>query len=328
MANKIALVGIGKIARDQHVPAIAASTDWDLAATVSREGSVDGVPAYTDFSRMLDENPDIGTVSFCVPPAPRFTYASAAIAAGRNVMLEKPPGATLSECFALKDRAAEAGVSIFATWHSREAAQVDAAKAWLGTRKLRQLHITWKEDVRRWHPGQEWIWQPAGLGVFDPGINALSILTKILPDPIHLTAAVLSVPENVTMPVAAELRFSHPHGALISAEFDFLQEGEQTWTMEAETEEGTLVLSDGGAHLRIDGVDQPGDSSDGGPSDSGPSDGDPGDGNPLQGEYPRLYAQMAALVRNGESDMDLAPMAHVADAFLLGTRVSVEPFIE
>ena len=35
---KIALVGIGKIAVDQHVPAIAGSPDWELAATVSRHG--------------------------------------------------------------------------------------------------------------------------------------------------------------------------------------------------------------------------------------------------------------------------------------------------
>ena len=37
----ICLVGIGKIAVDQHVPAIAASPDWMLAATVSRAGAVD-----------------------------------------------------------------------------------------------------------------------------------------------------------------------------------------------------------------------------------------------------------------------------------------------
>ena len=39
---KIALVGIGKIAIDQHVPAIANSSHWELAATISRKGSVDG----------------------------------------------------------------------------------------------------------------------------------------------------------------------------------------------------------------------------------------------------------------------------------------------
>ena len=54
---KIALVGIGKIAIDQHVPAIAASPDWELAATVSRNGSVDGVEAFTDFASFLDGRP-------------------------------------------------------------------------------------------------------------------------------------------------------------------------------------------------------------------------------------------------------------------------------
>ena len=81
----ICLVGIGKIAVDQHVPAIVASPDWMLAATVSRAGAVDGVPAYTDFAQMLAERPDIDTVSLCLPPVPRYDYAAAAIAAGRHV---------------------------------------------------------------------------------------------------------------------------------------------------------------------------------------------------------------------------------------------------
>ena len=48
--TKVALVGIGKIALDQHVPAINASPDWELAATISRKGQVPGVPAFTDSS--------------------------------------------------------------------------------------------------------------------------------------------------------------------------------------------------------------------------------------------------------------------------------------
>jgi D-galactose 1-dehydrogenase len=54
--------------------------------------------------------------------------------------------------------------------------------------------VEWKEDVRQWHPGQQWIWQPGGLGVFDPGINALSIVTWMLPRPIFLTASELVFP--------------------------------------------------------------------------------------------------------------------------------------
>lgn len=313
MSRKIALVGIGKIARDQHVPSIEASSDWELSATVSRHGGIDGVEAFTDLDTLLEARPDIEIVSLCLPPVPRFAYAAAALKAGRHVMLEKPPGATLAECHALEAMARDAGVSIFATWHSREAAQVSAAKAWLKDKRLHALTVTWKEDVRRWHPGQDWIWQAGGLGVFDPGINALSIVTEILPDPVHLIAATLEFPENRETPIAASLTFAHPHGAEMSAVFDWRQDGDQIWTIEAVTDAGTLLLSDGGANLAVNGETQA-------ETDTV--------GILLRGEYPRLYAKMAALVRSGGIDMDLSPMTHVADAFLLGQRVTVEPFNE
>ena len=306
---EVALVGIGKIAVDQHVPAINGSPDWTLAATVSRHGVVEGVPAYTNFDTMLAERPDIRVVSLCLPPVPRFAYAAAALKAGRHVMLEKPPGATLSECHALDAMARANHLSLYSTWHSREAEKVQAARAWLRDRTLHRLTVTWKEDVRRWHPGQEWIWQPGGIGVFDPGINALSIVTEILPDRIHLTAASLAFPENRQTPIAADLAFFHPGGAEVSAVFDWRQEGDQTWTIEAVTDGGTLTLLDGGARLVIDGAEQPT------PEDA-----------PLSGEYPRLYAKMARLVESGGIDMDLSPMRHVADAFTLGRRDIVAPF--
>ncbi|OYX43882.1 MAG: D-galactose 1-dehydrogenase [Rhodobacterales bacterium 32-67-9] len=308
---KIALVGIGKIARDQHIPAVAASPDWELAAAVSRHGAVDGVETFADLATMLAARPDIPVVSLCLPPVPRFAYAAAALAAGRHVMLEKPPGATLSECHALTAMARARGLSLFATWHSREAAQVAPAKAWLAGKAIRRVTVNWKEDVRRWHPGQDWIWQPGGLGVFDPGINALSILTEILPDPVHLTRARLAFPANRQTPIAADLAFVHPGGADVSAVFDWRQEGDQTWTIDIATDEGALLLADGGARLSIDGAEQPVAAA---------------EGAPLGGEYPRLYARMAALVASGGIDMDLAPMTLVADAFTLGERIVTDPF--
>ncbi len=38
--------------------------------------------------------------------------------------------------------------------------------------------------------------EPGGLGVIDPGINALSIVTAILPKPVHLVSAELEFPEG------------------------------------------------------------------------------------------------------------------------------------
>jgi D-galactose 1-dehydrogenase len=299
--QKIALVGIGKIARDQHVPALAASPDWELAATVSRAGSVDGIDSHTDFAAMLAARPDIGTVSLCMPPVPRFAYAEAALKAGRHVMLEKPPGATLAEVHALTALAAAKGLTLYATWHSRMAQGVAPAKAWLADKTVTRAHITWREDVRKWHPGQDWVFEPGGMGVFDPGINALSILTEILPAPVHLTAATLTFPANRQTPIAAALTFT----GNITADFDWRQEGPQTWDIDVETTAGSLTLRMGGAQLETsDGI-----------TASGPDR-----------EYPGLYAHMAALVRDHESDVDLAPMTHVADALTLGRRAITDAF--
>lgn len=300
---KIALVGIGKIAVDQHVPAIAASPDWELAATVSRKGSVDGVESFSDFAAFLAARPDVTVVSLCLPPVPRYDYAEAALLAGRHVMLEKPPGATLAEVHALQAMAAARGLTLYTTWHSRMAHAVAAAKAWLADKAVTRAHITWREDVRKWHPGQDWVFEPGGMGVFDPGVNALSILTEILPAPVHLTAATLEFPANRQTPIAAQLRFS----GNVTADFDWRQTGPQTWDITVETDRGPMALRMGGNVLEIDGKVAGGE-------------------NSIMGEYPALYARMAELVAAGQSEVDLAPMVHVADALTLGRRMVVDSF--
>jgi D-galactose 1-dehydrogenase len=301
MSTQIALVGIGKIAVDQHVPAIAASDDWTLAATVSRAGTVDGVTSYTDFDDMLARCPDISVISLCLPPVPRFDYAAKAIAAGRHVMLEKPPGATLAEVHTLQAMADKAGVTLFTTWHSRMAKGVAAAKAFLADKKITRGHINWKEDVRRWHPNQDWVFEPGGMGVFDPGINALSILTDVLPAPIHLKNALLKYPSNRQTPIQADLTFSQN----VTATFDWLQQGEQLWEMTLNAGADEVKLTEGGNLCAINGAVA---------------------GTTLLDEYPALYAHMANLVAAGQSDVDLAPMVHVADALTLGARVTVDRF--
>lgn len=299
----VALVGIGKIAIDQHVPALNASTDWDLACTVSRKGNVDGVQSFTSIEEMLRERPDVSVVSLALPPVPRFAYAEAALRAGRHVMLEKPPGATLAEIHALQAIAAERGLTLFATWHSRMAHAVAPAKAWLHDKSVIRAHITWREDVRKWHPGQDWVFEPGGMGVFDPGINALSILTEILPNPVHLKSARLEFPSNRQTPIAAQLTFSDH----VTADFDWRQEGPQTWDIEVVTNKGNLALRMGGNVLEIDGKANAGE-------------------NTIMGEYPALYARMAELIRTGKSDVDLSPMVHVADALTLGERIITNAF--
>jgi predicted dehydrogenase len=88
---QLGLVGVGKIARDQHVPAIAAHPGLNLAATASPRGRIDGVPGHADLDAMMAAHPDLDAIILCTPPAIRAGLALRALAAGKHVMLEKPP---------------------------------------------------------------------------------------------------------------------------------------------------------------------------------------------------------------------------------------------
>jgi predicted dehydrogenase len=292
---RLALVGIGKIARDQHLPAINSDPAFELVAAVSRNASVDGVANFADIAALITSGLAVDAVSICTPPVGRHRIAAAALAAGWHVMLEKPPGATLAEVRALQ---ADAGAcSLFASWHSRAAAGVGPARAWLAGRRIRSGRIVWREDLRKWHPGQEWILGPGGLGVFDPGINALSIVTELVAR-LRVEHARLNFPAGRDAPIAAEMTLAAGE-ALIEADFDFRETGADSWRIEIDTDAGQLVLDAGGARCSIDGAAQ---------------------SVPATTEYPALYRHFAGLIAAGASDVDLRPLELVADAFMIGER--------
>jgi len=307
---RIAVIGLGKIAQDQHLPVIAANPGFELAAVVSQRGlGVPGVPTFRTPAELYAAVPDLVAVSVCTPPDARTAIAREALDAGKHVLLEKPPATTLSEVEALTAVAGRRQRLLFATWHSRFNPAVAEARRLLEGRTIRRLDVQWKEDVRHWHPGQDWVWQAGGFGVFDPGINALSIVTEIVPSPLSVAKADLTFPSNSDTPIAATLAFTcleGPEEASLSASFDWRQEGEQTWTIEIETADGTLLaLHEGGTRLVINGE----------PGVSAPSE-----------EYQRIYAHWAELLAAGRSDVDVAPLRLVADAFLVGRRHDTAAF--
>ena len=225
----------------------------------------------------------------------------------------------MSECLALESLARTNGLSLFATWHSQEADAVRTAADWLADKQVLRLRVIWREDVRRWHAGQQWIWESGGFGVFDPGINALSIITRILPLPLQVSSATLSVPANCKTPIAVDLIFRYPGCTDASANFDWREQDKQSWRIEIETDEGAMRLENGGSQLFIDGSRMR-------PSDEFQSIGNDEAIDTLRNEYQRLYRRMARLVAQKHSAMDLAPLQLVADAYMLGEQIGVEPF--
>lgn len=307
--QKIAVIGVGKIAVDQHLPVIARNADFELAATVSTRGvRHDGLPVFATPAELYAAMPDVGLVAVCTPPNVRHAIVREALDAGKDVLMEKPPTPTISELDDLVAHAGRTGRVLFQTWHSQYNAAVDETKRILRAEGVASLRIDWRESVRKWHPGQDWVWQPGGFGVCDPGINALSILAAIMPFPVFVEAAKLRFPANRQTPVDVELRFksAQAHRPAVSAGFNWLEESGELWTVSVETEAGRrLKLEKGGTVLVADGetvVDEPSE------------------------EYERIYERFAVLLGERRSEVEDAPLRWTADAFLLGDRENVAPF--
>lgn len=308
--TRIGIIGFGKIAVDQHAPAIAAGGQFELVAATNRTPlTVEGVATFQDPAAMLREV-EMEAVAVCTPPGPRYQLARDCLEAGKHVMLEKPPGVTLGEVDALARLAEARGVTLMTTWHAQANDAVVAAAALLAEEPIASVEIVWHEDVRKWHPGQAWIFAPGGFGVFDPGINALSIATRIVPGALIVRAAKLFVPVNVAMPIAAELQLASPAVAgAITANFDFRYTEGERWTIDVAMVSGRRVtLSEGGARLSVDGAERV--------------------ARGETGEYPRLYSEFAELIAARKSHVDLTPLRIVADAFMMAEREPVEAFVD
>ena len=295
---RIGVVGMGKIARDQHLPAIEGNASFELAATVERAGAPSELN-FTDYREML-RSADLSAVAITTPPGPRYAIARDCIETGKHVLLEKPPTATLAEVEDLRERAADRGLTLFATWHAQHNAAVARAAELLHGRRIQRMKITWHEDVEKWHPGQKWIWQAGGFGVFDPGINAFSIVSKIFPGSLFVREAELLFPEGADTPISAEIRFESPDtDGPLDCSLDWRRPEGEEWSIELRTDGPAVTLLDGGSRLIVDGEEQP---------------------TPGLAEYPDIYRRFAELIERGQSDVDVVPLRLVADCLLVGSR--------
>jgi D-galactose 1-dehydrogenase len=299
---KIGLVGFGAVAR-RHVDVIARSQQFELVAIASVTPVVGGpnCPVFNHHREMLTHSPELQAVAICTPPGVRYQIAREALLAGKGVLLEKPPSVTVGEIMALEQVARKMERSVFTAWHSRFNKAVDRAQELLCKREVRTIRIKWLEDVGRWHANQDWIWEPKGLGVFDAGINAISILTQILPKPVIVTDSVLwSLPGRHT-PIAAEM---NGHLADGSGEWRIDLDWrcpEECRELHIECTDGTaLRLSQSGRSLEVDGVPLIAESNQ---------------------EYDRLYTHFNSLLVARRSDVDFEPLRVIADAFMIARHL-------
>ena len=242
-------------------------------------------------------------MALCTPPQIRGDLARIAVARGKHVLLEKPPAGTVAEALTLEPYARAHGVTMFAGWHSMFSAAVVPLRAALAARGLSGMRIAWKEDVEKWHPGATWCWRPGGMGVFDPAINAFSIVAAASPEPVFVTAAEFVVADGAQTPGRATLTLATPSRRDgMAAEFDWFHRDGEEWTIAwSFADGGQAVLRRGGAFLEIDGevvVDGKDE------------------------EYKGIYERFATLIATRDSEVELRPLQLAADAFMIAGRAA------
>jgi predicted dehydrogenase len=302
---RIGIIGFGKIAADQHVPSIAANSRFELAGSSSREGK-GPQPNFTDWRELVRSTDNLDAVAITTPPSVRYEIARECLEAGLHCLLEKPPTVGLSEIHDLACLAEAKDRTLFTTWHSQHNGAVDGAARALAGKRISEMRVRWQESVHKWHPGQHWIWEPGGFGVFDPAINAFSILTRIVPGGLFVRSADLAFPSNAHAPVSGDIVFSSPAAdGPMTCHLDFLREEGEDWTIEIRTSEDREVrLESGGARLFLDGEEQ---------------------AVAHQGEYPGIYETFAQLIDERRSSVDVAPLRLVADCLLVARRRETDP---
>jgi D-galactose 1-dehydrogenase len=193
-------------------------------------------------------------------------------------------------------------VTLLGGWHAQFGVAIERAREILAGQQVARLEMIWKQDFRGSHPNQDWIWRTGGFGVFEFGINGLSILTRILPDPLVIRAATLRIPDGAQTPIAVEIDFT---GAQEEDRLHYEMDWRSTTferTLEIVTRAGRrLWMQRSGHHLEVDGTILV-------------------DAENL--EYARIYERFAALIDRGESELDDQPLALVADSYLVGRTLT------
>jgi len=145
---------------------------------------------------------------------------------------------------------------LFATWHSIFNPAVDRARELLAEGGVRSVRIEWREDVKKWHPGQDWVWEPGGFGRVR---SRHQCALDLRPD--HAEHALRQerrtrLSREPSDPDRGHYGLFHRRSVArrrLSADFDWREKGAEKWHMKIETADGRAArLFKGGAALAVD----------------------------------------------------------------------------
>ncbi len=212
--TEIGLIGYGSIGK-VHLQAVASVHDntglkISTVAEVKDVEVPDGINQTRDYSTLL-QDPNIKAVAIATPPDTHFKIARGALQAKKDVLLEKPPTLTISELEKLSQIASQQKTVLFTAFHAMYRPEVQKACDELSKEEVVNIAIEYKEDVMHYHGADGWIFdiKRAGGGVLmDSGINAMSIVQRVLPDlEIQVEKSTLGHSDKIDVETSAHVEF-------------------------------------------------------------------------------------------------------------------------
>jgi D-galactose 1-dehydrogenase len=219
--------------------------------------------------------------------------------------LEKPPTTTVAELLRLQEIASGGGRVLYTAFHAIHHRAIEEVRARLATAEVTTVQIVWCEDWGKWHRDQRWPWQAGGGGVFDPGINALSVLYYVLPNAtFEVTSAEFFVPSNTDIPGTAKIGFTFSDGRG-QAFFNWLDETEEVWNITFTTRADEIYLLENLSTLKKNGVVCVAEQD--------------------EEEYVGVYKRFSQLLAQRTSAISTAELKFIENASHIATRHTVGP---
>ncbi|MBM4047264.1 MAG: Gfo/Idh/MocA family oxidoreductase [Planctomycetes bacterium] len=170
ITKRIAIIGAGSHAREQHYPALRNIDEIRLCAAcdlipkkLEEVQKLYDVPAvYTDYRQMIQTEAPDGVV-LVLRPMELVDVALGCLDLGAHVMIEKPPGCASADAQRILDRAEQKGRKVMVSLNRRFMPAIRKVRELARERKLVHCSSTYNKDG---FFGRRWTW-PSALPVCD-----------------------------------------------------------------------------------------------------------------------------------------------------------------
>jgi predicted dehydrogenase len=183
----LAFVGCGRVARahakrlrrhKRDVQVAFASRDRARAEQFGREL---GGPCYASYDEAID-SPDVDVIAITTPPSAHLALALRALAAGKHVVLEKPPVPSAADLDRVAEAAARAGKRVFVAENYFYKPSLRRLQRLLADRVIGDVLFVHVNAIKRQRTGGDWRDDSAtamGGALFEGGIHWIDFLANL-----------------------------------------------------------------------------------------------------------------------------------------------------